>query len=259
VGQVTCTEMFIKVLHELGAVVGQDVLEREGEEEGGEVEEVLGRLARMAPRGPSQGEAGGQIGERNDVSPVPLDEALDGIQGDAMARVSGHKLLGFSALFGSFSHHGLSVTVQPHWAQSKPSHIFDQIADGRGLRAGEPLLHAPGLEQIEDFFFPQVGVVLPQAFDLSEEERGPPPAAQGPGGALRPWVQCLHISMGLFEDGFPEEKGAAFCAEGRQGGFQLVLLPEGENLDTSFRFVCLCMLPSSGILCQTSRPFYTIK
>jgi len=40
VGQVTCTELFIKVLHELGAVVGQDVLEREGEEEGGEVEEV---------------------------------------------------------------------------------------------------------------------------------------------------------------------------------------------------------------------------
>ena len=47
-GQVTCTEMFIKVLHELRAVVGQDVLEWEGEEEGGEVEEVLGRLARMA-------------------------------------------------------------------------------------------------------------------------------------------------------------------------------------------------------------------
>jgi len=184
--------MFIKVLHELGAVVGQDVLEREGEEEGGEVEEVLGRLARMAPRGPSQGEAGGQIGERNDVSPVPLDEALDGIQGDAMARVSSHELLWFSALFGFFSYHGLSVTVQPNWAQSESPHVFNQIADGRGLRTGEPLLHAPGLEQIEDFFFPQVGVVLPacagtadrpQAFDLSEEERGPLSAAQGPGGA----------------------------------------------------------------------------
>jgi len=72
VGQVTCTELFIpacatadrEVLHKLGVVVGQDVLEREGEEEGGEVEEVLGRMSRMAPRGPSQGEAGGQIGER---------------------------------------------------------------------------------------------------------------------------------------------------------------------------------------------------
>jgi len=223
VGQVTCTEMFIKVLHELGAVVDQDVLEREGEEEGGEVEGVLGCLARMAPRGPSQGEAGGQIGERNDVSPVPLDEALDGIQGDAMARVSSHELLWFSALFSSFSYHGLSVTVQPHWAQSKPSHIFDQIADGRGLRAGEPL-----------------------------------PGAQGP-GTLRPWIQCLHISMGLFKGSFPEEKGAAFGAESVQSGLQLVLLPEGENLDTSFRFVCLCMLPSRDILCQTSRPFYTIK
>ncbi len=88
--------MFIKVLHELGAVVGQDVLEREGEEaclpshrqEGGKVEEVLGclsavtpaqaGLAGVAPCGPSQGEAGGQIGERNDVSPGPLNEALDG-------------------------------------------------------------------------------------------------------------------------------------------------------------------------------------
>ena len=29
-------ELFIEVLHELGAVVGQDVLEREGEEEDGE-------------------------------------------------------------------------------------------------------------------------------------------------------------------------------------------------------------------------------
>ena len=67
VGQVTCTEMFIEVLHKLRAIVGQDVLEWEGEEEGGEVEEVLGRLARMAPCGPSQGEAGGQIGERNDM------------------------------------------------------------------------------------------------------------------------------------------------------------------------------------------------
>jgi len=47
VGQVTCTEMFIEVLHKLRAVVGQDVLEREGEEEGGEVEEVLGCLARL--------------------------------------------------------------------------------------------------------------------------------------------------------------------------------------------------------------------
>ena len=101
-GQVTCTELFIEVLHKLGVVVGQDVLEWEGEEEGGEVEEVLGRLAGVAPCGPSQGEAGGQIGERNDVSPVPLDEALDGIQGDAMTRVSGHELLGFSALFGLF-------------------------------------------------------------------------------------------------------------------------------------------------------------
>ena len=44
----TCTELFVEVLHELGSVVGQDVLKREGEEEGGEVEEVLGRLARMA-------------------------------------------------------------------------------------------------------------------------------------------------------------------------------------------------------------------
>ena len=70
----------------------------------------------MAPRGPSQGEGGGQIGERNDVSPVPLDEALDSIQGDAMARVSGHELLGFSALFGFFSCNGLSVAVQPNRA-----------------------------------------------------------------------------------------------------------------------------------------------
>jgi len=45
VGQVTCTELFVEVFHELGAVVGQDVLEREGEEEGGEVEEVLGRMS----------------------------------------------------------------------------------------------------------------------------------------------------------------------------------------------------------------------
>jgi len=68
----------------------------------------------VALRGPSQGEAGGQISERNDVSPVPLDKALDGIQGDAMARVSGHELLWFSALFGFFSCNGLSVAVQPN-------------------------------------------------------------------------------------------------------------------------------------------------
>ena len=77
-GQVTCTELFIpacalhadrEVLHKLRAVVGQDVLERE--EEGGEIEEVLGCVARVAPRGPSQGEAGGQIGERNDVRRFP--------------------------------------------------------------------------------------------------------------------------------------------------------------------------------------------
>ena len=98
----------------------------------------------------------------------------------------------------------------------------------------------------------------PQALDLGEEERGPLSAAKGL-GALGSWVQCLHISMGLFEGGFPEEKGAAFCAKGIQGGLQPVLPPEGENLDTSFRFVCLCMLPSSGILCQTGRPFYTME
>ena len=54
VGQVTCTELFVlslcvarrrEVLHKLRAIVGQDVLEREGEEEGGEVEEVLGRMS----------------------------------------------------------------------------------------------------------------------------------------------------------------------------------------------------------------------
>ena len=54
VGQVTCTELFVsacalhadrEVLHKLGAVVGQDVLERGGEEEGGEVEEVLVRMS----------------------------------------------------------------------------------------------------------------------------------------------------------------------------------------------------------------------
>ena len=120
---------------------------------------------------------------------------------------------------------------------------------------------------MKDFFFPQVGMVLPacagtadrpQAFDLSEEERGALSAAQGP-GPLGSWVQCLPISMGLFEGSFPEEKGAAFGAESVQSGFQLVLLPEGEDLDTSFRFVCLCMLPSSGMLCQTGRPFYTME
>jgi len=114
------------------------------------------------------------------------------------------------------------------------------------------------LKQIKDFFFPQVGVVLPQAFDLSEEERGPLPAAQGP-GPLGSWVQCFYVSLGLFEGGFPKEKGPAFCAKGIQGGFQPVLLPEGEDIDTSFRFVCLCMLPKRSILCQTSHPFYTIK
>ena len=62
-------ELFIEVLHELGAVVGQDVLEREGEEEDGEIEEVLSRLAGVAPCGPSQGGAGGQIGERNALLP----------------------------------------------------------------------------------------------------------------------------------------------------------------------------------------------
>ena len=103
-----------------------------------------------------------------------------------------------------------------------------------------------------------LATAVPQVFDLSEEERWPLPAAQGP-GPLGSWVQGLHISMGLFKGSFPEEKGAAFGAESVQSGLQLVLLPEGENLDTSFRFVCLCMLPSRDILCQTSRPFYTIK
>jgi len=111
---------------------------------------------------------------------------------------------------------------------------------------------------MKDFFFPQVGVVLPQAFDLSEEERGPLPAAQGP-GPLGSWVQCFYVSMGLFEGGFPKEKGPAFCAKGIQGGFQPVLLPEGEDIDTSFRFVCHGMLPKRSILCQTSRPFYTME
>jgi len=58
VGQVTCTEMFIKVLHELGAVVGQDVLEREGEEEGGKVEEVLGRMSWRGSAWPKPGRSG---------------------------------------------------------------------------------------------------------------------------------------------------------------------------------------------------------
>jgi len=90
-------------------------------------------------------------------------------------------------------------------------------------------------------------VVLLQTFDLSEEERGPLPAAQGP-GTLGSWVQCLHISLGLFKGGFPEEKGAAFGAKDIQGGFQPVLLSEGDNLDTSFRFVCYGMLPKRSIL-----------
>ena len=54
-----CVARRREVLHKLRAVVGQDVLEREGEEE-------------------------------------------YGIQGDAMARVSSHELLWFSALLGSF-------------------------------------------------------------------------------------------------------------------------------------------------------------
>ncbi len=45
VGQVTCTDLFVEVLHRLRAVIGQDILEREREEEGGEVEEVLGRMS----------------------------------------------------------------------------------------------------------------------------------------------------------------------------------------------------------------------
>ena len=158
-----CVARRQEVLHKLRAIVGQDVLERKGEEEGGKVEEVLGCLASVAPCGPSQGEAGGQISERNDVSPVPLDEALHGIQGDTMARVSSHELLGFPTLLGLFPRHGLSVAVQPHRAQPESPHVFDQIANGRGLRAGEPLLYAPGLEQMKDFFFPQVGMVFVSA------------------------------------------------------------------------------------------------
>jgi len=50
--------MFIKVLHELAAVVGQDVLEREGEEEGGEVEEVRGRMSWHGSAWPKPGRSG---------------------------------------------------------------------------------------------------------------------------------------------------------------------------------------------------------
>ena len=53
-------ELFVEVLHKLRAVVGQDVLAREGEEEDGEIEEVLGGLAGVAPCGPGQGETGGR-------------------------------------------------------------------------------------------------------------------------------------------------------------------------------------------------------
>jgi len=67
VGQVTCPELFIlacalhadrEVLHKLRAVVGQDVLEREGEEEGGEVEEVLGRMSWRGSAWPKPGRSG---------------------------------------------------------------------------------------------------------------------------------------------------------------------------------------------------------
>ena len=61
--------------------------------------------------------------------------------------------------------------------------------------------------------------------------------------------------MGLFEGGFPAEKGAAFCAKGIQGGFQPVLLPEGEELIRRFASSVMACSQREAYFARRAAPF----
>src|SRR3989338_2799491 len=85
-----------EVLLELTAVVREDVCERHGEDYLTESEELLRSLRGMGGRTPGKAESTVEILEGDDVPSASMDEPLDGIESNAVARMGCLEVLWFT-------------------------------------------------------------------------------------------------------------------------------------------------------------------
>ena len=71
------------------------MLQGHGEDHPAEAEEFLCSLRCMGCGGPGEPKATVEILEGDDVPPAPMDEPLDGIESNTVARMGGSEVLGF--------------------------------------------------------------------------------------------------------------------------------------------------------------------
>ena len=235
VGEVELCELLREVLLELRAVVGEHVFERHREHHPTELEELLGSLRGMGSGAPCEAKPAVEVFKRHDVSPTPVDEALHGIEGHAVAGVGAKEALWLPQ-------HPLPVDLlhSPEMTDllgedPESAQILDESAHGRGGWYGQSFPAAESLQEDLELLFPEVGVCHPESPDLLEDLQRPctGTAVHGDPGPL---IQSRALPMAFPELLLPEEKRPPFDLECIHRGQEAVLLPEDQDFKLPLRF-----------------------
>lgn len=226
----------IEVFHELTAVVRQDVLQGEREQERHELEELFGGLAGVTGGGPSEGPAGVDVGEGDDVAAGTMDVLLDGIEGTAVAGVERHEILRFPYSFGSFPLDDLAVVTNLHGKHPETTEVSDNVANGGSRGAVEGRCSTQGGDGLLHLLLAEVGVVGPLPFDLGDDLGWPGTNTN----VLRPLgllVQGFELTTSFLELALPVEEGTTFDTEGVNGRLETMPVPEIEDFGLVFGFI----------------------
>src|SRR3989344_2071710 len=236
------------MLLELASVVREDVLERNGEHHLTEAEKLLGSFGSMGCRGPGEGETTVDILERDNVAPAAVDEAFNGIQGNAVTGVSGPEVLGLAQHplpVGSHNFPRMRQNLLREDAQ--PSQISDEPAHGGDGGDWKCLPPAVSSQKDLQLLFSKIGMLHPELLDLVEHLKWPRTDAVLH-GYLRTFIQSFRFPSAFPQSLLPEKKRSPLHTEGIHRGFKTVLLPENENCKLLLGFVCHMLPPYRSVV-----------
>src|SRR3989344_5322757 len=236
------------MLLELASVVREDVLERNGEHHLTEAEKLLGSFGSMGCRGPGEGETTVDILERDNVAPAAVDEAFNGIKGNAVTGVSGPEVLGLAQHplpVGSHTFPRMRQNLLREDAQ--PSQISDEPAHGGDGGDWKCLPPAVSSQKDLQLLFSKIGMLHPESLDLVEHLKWPRTDAVLH-GYLRTFIQSFRFPSAFPQSLLPEKKRWPLHTEGIHRGFKTVLLPENENCKLLLGFVCHMLPPYRSVV-----------
>ncbi len=151
---------------ELRAIVCEDMLEWHGEDHLTEAEELLRSLRCMRCRAPGEPKATVQILEGNDVSPAAVDEALHGIECDAVARVRGFEILGLPQDLLTIGPLHRPEMIELLREDPESTEIVDESADRGGGGNGQCIPATVSFQENLQLLLSEIGMCHPESLDL---------------------------------------------------------------------------------------------